>query len=175
MAGERTKALGGWGCLPEDRTKVFCNSGDGVCTGAFSISGAHLSYTTNGDIAKGAAFAAQVISGGAIKGVEGECKYGNSGFKGAGGAGGASAKGSGGGGTKGTAGAKGAGGSGGGLKGVPKGKGKGTGGTGESSAAPPAAAEPAPAAPAAEAAPPAAEDAAAGRYIVDMVGMPGMS
>lgn len=132
MAGERTKALGGWGCLPVERTKVFCNSGDGVCTGAFSISAAHLSYTSNGDIGKGAAFAMEMINADVIKGVEGECKYGLSaaslgGAKGTG----AAPKGS----------------------GMPKGssgapKGKGTGGSkgsGELSPPPPAA-EPAPAA-----------------------------
>ncbi|KAF2423503.1 cutinase, partial [Tothia fuscella] len=52
MAGERTKALGGWGCMPEARTQVNCAKGDGVCTGAFSISAAHLSYTGDGSIAK---------------------------------------------------------------------------------------------------------------------------
>lgn len=160
MAGERTKPLGGWGCLPEDRTKVFCNSGDGVCTGSFSISGAHLSYTTNGDIAKGAAFAVQVINGGSLKGVEGECKYGISAAdlpKGAGGA----PKGSGGGLPKGS----------GSPKGIPKSKGmgglKGSGGSGESSAAPPAAAEP-------PAEPPAEPTAAAGGGMADMPGMSGM-
>jgi hypothetical protein len=77
MAGERTKALGGWGCLPEARTQVNCNKGDGVCTGAFSISVAHLSYTADGSINKGVNFAAQVINGGKLEGnPDGACKYG---------------------------------------------------------------------------------------------------
>jgi hypothetical protein len=76
MAGERTKALGGWGCLPEARTQVNCNKGDGVCTGAFSISMAHLSYTADGSINKGVNFAAQIISGGKLDGNPGgTCKY----------------------------------------------------------------------------------------------------
>jgi hypothetical protein len=92
MAGERTKMLGGWGCLPESRTQVNCNKGDGVCTGAFSISMAHLSYTADGSIAKGVNFAAQIINGGKLEGnPDGACKYGiNIGdIKGAGGAPGA--------------------------------------------------------------------------------------
>jgi len=68
--------VGIWGCLPEDRTKVFCNKGDGVCGGAFSISAAHMSYTTNGDVGKGATFASQMISGGKFNGLSGEaCRY----------------------------------------------------------------------------------------------------
>jgi Cutinase len=55
------KAMGGWGKLPEERSKVFCNQGDGVCGGAFSISAAHLSYTSNGDIAKGVSFVVDAI------------------------------------------------------------------------------------------------------------------
>jgi hypothetical protein len=80
MAGPTTKMIGGgWGCLPEERAKVFCNKGDGVCTGQFSISGAHMSYTSNGDIGKGAAFAAEVISKGALGATPGGCKYGPTG------------------------------------------------------------------------------------------------
>ncbi|QDS77557.1 hypothetical protein FKW77_001236 [Venturia effusa] len=131
-----SKALGGWGCLPEARTKVFCNTGDGVCGGAFAISMAHLSYTTNGDIAKGAAFALQFINDGNIKGGEGGCKYGSSMMGGGGGA--APAK------ASSPAPAKGLGGLGalGGIgKGTPpKGKGtgsKGSGGAGETAAPPP--------------------------------------
>jgi hypothetical protein len=77
MAGERTKALGGWGCLPESRTQVNCAKGDGVCTGAFSISVAHLSYTADGSINKGVNFAATIINGGKLGGnPDGACKYG---------------------------------------------------------------------------------------------------
>ncbi|TID17947.1 cutinase-domain-containing protein [Venturia nashicola] len=125
LAGERTKAFGGWGCLPDTRAKVFCNAGDGVCGGAFSISAAHLSYTTNGDIAKGAAFAVQIINEGKLEPVQGQCKYAFS-----------------------AAGMRGTGGSGGSLKGVPKGKGsKGSGGSAAPPAAEPAAAAPEEAAP----------------------------
>jgi Cutinase len=153
MAGERTKPLGGWGCLPEDRTKVFCNSGDGVCTGSFSISAAHLSYTTNGDIAKGAAFAVQVINEGPLKGVEGECKYGLSaaslgGVKGSGGTGGAP---KGGGVPKGSVSPKG--------NRMPKGMGMGGSKGSEESSIPPPSAESA---------------AAAGGSMADMPGMSGM-
>jgi len=55
-------SLGGWGKLPKEHAMVFCNSGDGVCGGAFSISAAHLSYTSNGDINKGVNFVAKVIN-----------------------------------------------------------------------------------------------------------------
>ena len=55
--------LGGWGSLPKSHTMVFCNSGDGVCGGAFSISAAHLSYTSNGDINKGIEFVAKIVGG----------------------------------------------------------------------------------------------------------------
>jgi hypothetical protein len=41
---------------------VFCNQGDGVCGGAFSISAAHLSYTSNGTIQKGVDFVASVMA-----------------------------------------------------------------------------------------------------------------
>jgi len=54
--------LGGWGSLPKSHSLVFCNTGDGVCGGAFSISAAHLSYTSNGDIQKGVDFVAKVIN-----------------------------------------------------------------------------------------------------------------
>jgi hypothetical protein len=53
---------GTWGSLPKNRTMIFCNTGDGVCKGAFSISGAHLSYTSNGDIRKGVEFVSRTIS-----------------------------------------------------------------------------------------------------------------
>lgn len=53
---------GTWGSLPKNRTMIFCNAGDGVCKGAFSISGAHLSYTSNGDIKKGVEFVSRTIS-----------------------------------------------------------------------------------------------------------------
>jgi hypothetical protein len=77
MAGERTKMLGGWGCLPESRTRIFCNKGDGVCDGAFSISTAHMSYTSNGDIGKGVSFAAQIVNSGKLAGnTDGQCHYG---------------------------------------------------------------------------------------------------
>jgi hypothetical protein len=52
---------------------VFCNSGDGVCTGAFAISVAHLSYTTNGDIGKAVSFVQRLIK--ENKSGGGECKY----------------------------------------------------------------------------------------------------
>lgn len=52
---------GTWGSLPAERTLVFCNQGDGVCGGAFSISAAHLSYTSNGDIAKGVSFVVKTL------------------------------------------------------------------------------------------------------------------
>jgi hypothetical protein len=45
---------------------LFCNSGDGVCGGAFSISMAHLSYTSNGDIQKGTDFVAKIVNGGSV-------------------------------------------------------------------------------------------------------------
>jgi len=51
-----------WGKLPESRAKLFCNSGDGVCGGAFSISAAHLSYTSNGDIGKAVEFISGAIN-----------------------------------------------------------------------------------------------------------------
>jgi hypothetical protein len=171
MAGERTKALGGWGCLPEERTQVFCNKGDGVCTGAFSISAAHLSYSSNGDIGKGASFAAKIINGGKIAGVEGGCKYGLSLSGGAGG---------------GAKGGKGPGGPGGPPKGVggPKGAGEAKGpgetngsGSGQSSAPPLAAEPPVAEPPVAEppvAEPPVAEPAPAAAAGGDMADMPGM-
>jgi hypothetical protein len=53
---------GTWGSLPKERTLIFCNQGDGVCGGAFSISAAHLSYTSNGDIRKGVDFVAKTIA-----------------------------------------------------------------------------------------------------------------
>jgi hypothetical protein len=59
-----TLGLGGWGSLPKSHTLVFCNSGDGVCGGAFSISAAHLSYTSNGDISKGVEFVSKFITDG---------------------------------------------------------------------------------------------------------------
>ena len=61
---------GTWGSLPSDRTLVFCNSGDGVCGGAFSISAAHLSYTSNGDIAKGVAFVSKMVDALGSKALE---------------------------------------------------------------------------------------------------------
>jgi cutinase len=141
MAGERTKMLGGWGCLPESRALVNCAKGDGVCTGAFSISAAHMSYTGDGSIAKGVNFAAQIINGGKLEGNPGgECKYGISAadlqnMKGAGGTGGAP-------GTGGSAPPT-------SSKGSPKGKGKGGSGGmpkgGSGMSPPPAAASPAPA------------------------------
>ncbi|KAF2397744.1 cutinase-domain-containing protein [Trichodelitschia bisporula] len=80
MAGPTTKMIGGtWGCLPESRSRVFCNKGDGVCTGQFSISAAHLSYTGNGDINKGAAFAAEIVSKGQLGASPEGCKYGPTG------------------------------------------------------------------------------------------------
>jgi len=51
-----------WGKLPDARAKLFCNSGDGVCGGAFSISAAHLSYTSNGDIGKAVDFITGAIA-----------------------------------------------------------------------------------------------------------------
>jgi len=51
-----------WGKLPDSRAKLFCNSGDGVCGGAFSISAAHLSYTSNGDIGKAVEFIGGAIA-----------------------------------------------------------------------------------------------------------------
>jgi len=186
MAGERTKMLGGWGCLPEDRTSVFCNKGDGVCTGQFSISAAHLSYTSNGDIAKGAAFAVAAINkmpGTAAAADGGSCKWALNAadYKGAGGAAGGAP----GGGAPGKGGAKG-----GGAKGGAPPKGKGSGGSGmapppkesggEATAPAPEAAAPAPeaAAPATEAAAPAAPaeaapaaPAAGGEAMAGMEGM----
>ncbi|KAK6437236.1 hypothetical protein LTR95_006566 [Oleoguttula sp. CCFEE 5521] len=48
------------GSLPASKVKQFCASGDGVCeNGTFSISAAHLSYTSNGDVTAGAQFIAQ--------------------------------------------------------------------------------------------------------------------
>nr|OQO24282.1 hypothetical protein B0A51_07984 [Rachicladosporium sp. CCFEE 5018] len=48
------------GNLPASKVKEFCASGDGVCEGGtFSISAAHLSYTSNGDTTAGAQFIAQ--------------------------------------------------------------------------------------------------------------------
>ncbi|KAI6840773.1 hypothetical protein KC367_g4254 [Hortaea werneckii] len=45
------------GDLPDSKLKEFCASGDGVCeTGTFSISAAHLSYTSGSDISEGAEF-----------------------------------------------------------------------------------------------------------------------
>jgi hypothetical protein len=169
MAGERTKALGGWGCLPEDRTQVFCNKGDGVCTGAFSISGAHLSYTSNGDIGKGAAFATQIVNGNKMGGNPGgECKYGisiNDIPKGEGGgakAGGGGTKGKGMPG-KGTGAPKGAGPKGGGMGGAPA---KGSGDS--PPAVPPAEA------PAAEASPIGSSSVAGPEATGSMPGMEGM-
>jgi hypothetical protein len=76
MAGATTKLIGGsWGCLPEERAKIFCNQGDGVCGGAFSISGAHLSYTSNGDINKGVEFAMKIINGGKLGPPTDGCKF----------------------------------------------------------------------------------------------------
>jgi hypothetical protein len=102
---------GTWGSLPTDRTLVFCNDGDGVCGGAFSISAAHLSYTSNGAIAKGVDFIAKTVealgaeplkgappsagantgaipSGGIPKGEAGGASKGAGGVKGKGGKGG---------------------------------------------------------------------------------------
>jgi len=56
----------GWGSLPKERALLFCNTGDGVCGGAFSISVAHLSYTSNGDIQKGTDFVSQIVNGGRV-------------------------------------------------------------------------------------------------------------
>jgi len=56
----------GWGTLPKERALLFCNSGDGVCGGAFSISMAHLSYTSNGDVQKGTDFVSQIVNGGRV-------------------------------------------------------------------------------------------------------------
>jgi hypothetical protein len=42
--------------ISQDKIKTFCNAGDGVCGGAFTITASHLSYTTNGDISKAAAW-----------------------------------------------------------------------------------------------------------------------
>jgi hypothetical protein len=98
---------GTWGSLPKERTLIFCNSGDGVCGGAFSISAAHLSYTSNGDIKKGVDFVAKTLSAlgeGPLQAAAAPAPS-MGGFGGAGGAPG---------------GAKGAG--------MPKGKGKGGGG-----------------------------------------------
>jgi cutinase len=47
--------------MPKEKAKIFCNAGDGVCNAAFSISAAHLSYTTNGDIGKAVDFIASVL------------------------------------------------------------------------------------------------------------------
>jgi len=70
---------GGWGCLPQNRGKIFCSKGDGVCGGAFSISAAHMSYTSNGDIGKGASFAAQFINMATLPGAKGgKCDFGPS-------------------------------------------------------------------------------------------------
>jgi cutinase len=52
-----------WGSLPPSRAKVFCNSGDGVCGGAFSISAAHMAYGANGDVGKAVSFIAQQMGG----------------------------------------------------------------------------------------------------------------
>jgi len=129
---------GTWGSLPPERTLVFCNQGDGVCGGAFSISAAHLSYTSNGDIAKGVAFVAKQIEAlgpGPLKAAP-PPPGANTGAIPAKGAGGAAApKGSGGAAPKGSGGAapKGSGGAG-ASKGVPK---------GGSSGPPPAASPPA--------------------------------
>ena len=40
------------------KVKIFCATGDSVCTGGFTITPAHLSYTSSGDTAKGAQFIA---------------------------------------------------------------------------------------------------------------------
>lgn len=41
-----------------NKVKIFCAEGDQVCAGAFSITPAHLSYTSSGDTLKGAQFIA---------------------------------------------------------------------------------------------------------------------
>jgi hypothetical protein len=34
--------------LATDKSKVFCNQGDGVCSGALLVNGAHMSYMSGG-------------------------------------------------------------------------------------------------------------------------------
>lgn len=40
--------------FPKDGIKTFCNAGDGVCSGKFSITAAHLSYTVGPQIREAA-------------------------------------------------------------------------------------------------------------------------
>jgi cutinase len=47
--------------IPRDRVKTFCNAGDGVCGGSFTITASHLSYTMNGDISAAASWIKAVV------------------------------------------------------------------------------------------------------------------
>jgi len=155
---------GTWGSLPKERTLVFCNSGDGVCGGAFSISAAHLSYTGNGNIQTGVNFVSKTLDAlgngplkaaapppganlGGLGGIPGGGAPGGGAPKGAGGAG--APKGAGGAPPKGAGGAKGGGGPPKGIGGPP------------AASAPPKAEEPEAAAPAEPEAPAAEPEAPA--------------
>lgn len=68
------------GSLPSSKVKEFCASGDGVCeTGTFSISAAHLSYTTNGDTKQGAQFIQQQAGASGSSNTGAAASSGNSG------------------------------------------------------------------------------------------------
>lgn len=49
--------------VPKEKVKIFCNDSDGVCKGALSIGVGHLSYTSNGDVKKGADWCKQLVGG----------------------------------------------------------------------------------------------------------------
>ncbi|KAM0699004.1 hypothetical protein Q7P36_001049 [Cladosporium allicinum] len=52
------------GGLDKSKVKSYCVSGDGVCSGTFAITAAHLAYTSNGDTQEGAAFIVSKTQGG---------------------------------------------------------------------------------------------------------------
>ncbi|KAL1586510.1 hypothetical protein WHR41_05288 [Cladosporium halotolerans] len=52
------------GGLDASKVKDYCVSGDGVCSGTFAITAAHLAYTSNGDTEDGAKFIISKTQGG---------------------------------------------------------------------------------------------------------------
>jgi len=67
------------GKLPSSKVKEFCAKGDSVCEdGSGSVSSAHMSYTSNGDIPKGAKFIIQHIGHASSSGSSKAAKSGKS-------------------------------------------------------------------------------------------------
>jgi len=48
--------------IDQKRVKTWCSNSDGVCKGQFSISAAHMSYTSNGDVTKAAAWIKEIAA-----------------------------------------------------------------------------------------------------------------